>query len=140
MGFIRYIVNTSNSVYSEVVADRHEVEMIRNPFLIFSMVAIVLSGCHDIDFDSEKWKNWIETESNMNMRWDMVDDLIDNYNLKGKSIEELEQLLGEAPLECPNKECVIYYNLGPCRRGIDYGSLMIEFKNGKVSNVEKYCN
>ena len=110
------------------------------PFLIFPLLLLLLISCNDIDFNSEQWKNWEEKESNMHMRWDMVDDLMNNYDLVGKSILETEQLLGSTEEECDDGNCRIYYSLGPCRSGIDYGSLMIQYKKGKLTHIERHCN
>lgn len=102
---------------------------------------LILSSCHDISFDSDKWKNWEESEKNMRMRLDMTDDLITNYNLVGKSYTEIVGLLGQPEQKCDREDCLIQYNLGPCRRfGIAYGVLDIKFNNGKVIKVEKRCH
>lgn len=108
--------------------------------LTYSLLLLTLAGCTDVAFDSETWQDWEENETNMFERWDMVDDLIDNYELEGKSIRQINQLLGVSKADCPNKNCVIYYNLGPCRSGIDYGSLSLTFKNDEVIDLKKYCN
>ena len=42
-----------------------------------------------IEFDSEKWKNWEESEIEMTLRWDMVSDLTSDYDLKGMSKKEV---------------------------------------------------
>lgn len=109
-----------------------------NVFLIIPIFTVITS-CNDLSFNSEKWKNWKETESNIHMRWDMVDDLIDNYHLIGKTHHEIEELLGKPENRVSSSKDNYYYNLGPCRSGIDYGSLYIEFKNSKVDNVGKNC-
>ena len=109
------------------------------PFLIPLLFLLLLTSCNDIDFNSDKWKNWEETEVNMHMRWDMADDLINNFDLIGKSKVEIVQLLGDTQIECDKGNCKVRYSLGPCRKGIDYGSLMIQFKDGKVVHVEKHC-
>ena len=108
-------------------------------FLISSMFMLLFSRCNGVDFNSKKWKAWQESEVNMHMRWDMTNDLISNYSLEGKTIVEIAELLGGVPKECFDGDCSISYDLGPCRTGISYGTLMIKFKNGKVYHVEKYC-
>jgi len=75
----------------------------------------------------------------MHMRWDMTDDLISNYDLNGKSIEEIEELLGEVLQKCKSNNCTIRYDLGPCRSGISYGTLSISFQDGKVFKLNKNC-
>ena len=99
----------------------------------------MLLSCNDIYFDSQSWKSWKESESNMHLRWDMTDDLISNYDLNGKSINEIEELLGEGTQKCNSDNCTIRYDLGPCRRGISYGSLSIRFYDGKAVHINKSC-
>lgn len=101
---------------------------------------ITLSSCTDIKFDKEQWKSWDITEVDSHLRWDMVNDLINNYNLEGKTQEEIIELLGKPDNWEDNTQKHFYYDLGPCQRGIDFGSLDIEFKNGKVVKIEKFCN
>ena len=74
------------------------------------------------------------------MRWDMTDDLVNNYKLKGKSEQEVKRLLGEPGNSVDDSPDRLYYDLGPCRRGIDYGSMYVELKIGKVVHVEVHCN
>ncbi len=105
-----------------------------------SFFLIVLSSCTDIRFDNQKWKNWDIKESDSHLRWDMVDDLIDNYNLEGKTRKEIIELLGRPDNGVASSAEHFYYDLGPCRRGIDFGSLNMEFKSGKVVKIEKHCS
>ena len=109
--------------------------------IIASFGLIVFKACsNDIDFDSKKWKNWSElNEKDWNLRWDMTDDLIDNHLKKGMSIREVTKLLG-GKVFSSEKKFTMHYNLGPCRRGIDYGSLEILFLDGKLESVKKNCN
>jgi outer membrane protein assembly factor BamE (lipoprotein component of BamABCDE complex) len=69
------------------------------------------------------------TEDTMTLRWDMVDDLEDDYKLDGMTEEEVVKLLGE-----PGAKSTIEwtYDLGMARRGIDTGTLSLTFENGKV--------
>lgn len=110
-----------------------------NP-IVFIIILFILNSCTDISFDSEEWKNWKENESNMHIRWDMTDDLIQNYNLVGKTHQEIEKLLGKPSSGVSNSENNYFYDLGPCRRGINYGSLHLVFKNGQVDHVNKSCD
>ncbi|RZF62340.1 hypothetical protein [Sphingobacterium corticibacterium] len=75
-------------------------------------------------FDSEKWKNWIETEETWFLRWDMMNSLRHSHNLKGKTKMEIIELLGEPESKINNN---FYYHLGAARRGIDIGTLTIKF-------------
>lgn len=114
--------------------------MTRLNSIVFIIILFLLNSCTDISFDSEEWKNWKENESNMHMRWDMTDDLIQNYNLVGKTHQEIKELLGKPSSGVSNSKDDYLYDLGPCRSGIDYGTLYLEFKNDKVDLVKKSCN
>lgn len=85
-------------------------------------------------FDSERWKNWEETEAEWSLRWDMMNSLRNNHNLKGKTTEEIINLLGE-PESKTDKE--FSYYLGMAKRGIDIGTLTILFdETGKVTKFK----
>ena len=102
------------------------------------LIFAILTSCTNTSFDSEKWKNWDGKESFV--RWDMANDLIDRHSLKGKTHEEIEELLGKPGNGINSDSNHYYYDLGPCRRGIDFGSLYLDFKDDKVVQVEKHCN
>lgn len=108
-------------------------------FLILSILVPLITNCTNINFNSDHWKNWDETKINMPARWDMIDDLINNYGLSGKSQSEILMLLGEPDNGISSSEDRYYYDLGPCRSGISYGSLFINFKNAKVVKVDTHC-
>jgi hypothetical protein len=83
-------------------------------------------------FNAVRWKNWKETEFELSLRWDMMNSLRNTYNLKGKTKDEIINLLGQ-PDSQTNEE--INYYLGVARRSIDTGNLIIRFnKEGKVLN------
>jgi hypothetical protein len=84
-------------------------------------------------FDSEKWKNWRESEEEMSLRWNMITDLEDNYKLKGMTDEEIVDLLG-VPETKSNTEWTYY--LGMAGHGIDTGTLSLTFDKGKVRSYE----
>lgn len=84
-------------------------------------------------FNSEKWKSWKETESSMSLRWDMKDDLVDNYNLVGMVKEEVIGLLGEPDYRTTFS---VEYFLGMSGHGIDTGTLTLLLKNGKVASIQ----
>jgi hypothetical protein len=109
--------------------------------IITSLLFIsILTSCTDIAFDAEKWKSWNMQGSDSNLRWDMADDLIENYHLKGKTKKEIVALLGEPMDGVRAAGDVFSYDLGPCRRGIDFGGLYLTFFNGRVVKIEKSCN
>lgn len=101
----------------------------------------LLTACHNVDFDSEKWKNCtFNSAEGYSLRWDMSEDLIKNYNLIGKDTTEVFELLGPEKSDCFNKKCTVRYTLGGCRKGIDTGTLELTFENGKVTKLLKRCN
>lgn len=83
-------------------------------------------------FESEKWKNWTESETEWSLRWDMMNSLRNNYDLKGMSKSELLKLLGEPDSKTENE---FGYYLGNSKRGINTGRLTIKFdNNNKVTD------
>ena len=100
--------------------------------ILFGILLICsCSNRSGIKFDSNKWKNWVETESTMSLRWDycMRNDLIKQHKLKGLSEPEVIKLLGEPEKKSEHE---FRYYLGMARRGIDTGSLILTMKNGVV--------
>lgn len=82
-------------------------------------------------FDSEQWINWTESEMQPALRWNMVNHLIKTEKLKGKTVEEIKELLGEP--ESESRISLSYY-LGMTGRGINTGHLRFEIKDGVVVN------
>tara|TARA_R110002049_G_scaffold259060_4_gene434800 strand:+ start:1009 stop:1305 length:297 start_codon:yes stop_codon:yes gene_type:complete len=83
-------------------------------------------------FASDRWKKWTETESEMTLRWDMMNSLRKNHELKGMTKTEIIELLG-----MPDSERIssFTYNLGFSKRGINMGYLDINFnENGIVTD------
>ena len=110
-------------------------------FILFLCCSVILVSCgNDIPFDSKKWKNAPFKGPDISLRWDMTNDLIENYDLKGKDTTEIFKLLGKENFDCFKHKCVVSYSLGPCRRGIDYGTLELTFIDGKVTEIFKHCN
>lgn len=106
-----------------------------------SSIAVMFVFCwtrHDISFDAEKWKNWEESETTMFLRWDMTNDLMKKHDLKGMTVEEVINLLGEPEHQ---DESQIRYYLGYARvnlLGIYTGSLILTLDNNKVVKLEKW--
>ena len=84
-------------------------------------------------FDSNKWKEWVESEEDFNLRWQMTGSLTFKYKLKGMNKEEIKTLLGEPTTESFDHWS---YNLGPSGNGINYGSFKIEFKENEVTKYK----
>lgn len=101
---------------------------------VIILVGFLLKGniTHQ-QFDSEKWKNWTNSESEWSLRWDMMNSLRTNYELKGMTKNEIIKLLGEPETQTPDE---FGYNLGYSKRGINTGRLTIKF--GKDSKVIDY--
>ena len=87
------------------------------------------------DFDSERWKKWEDTENAMSLRWDMVDHLQANYELRGMTEQEILALLDEPDPESKS-DVQWLYDLGSARRGMDYGTLSLILENGKVKSYK----
>lgn len=101
---------------------------------------LLFTSCHDVDFNSEKWKNCkFYGAEGYSLRWDMSEDLIKNYNLIGQDTTEIFDLLGTEKLDCYDKKCTRYV-LGGCRTGINTGTLELTFENGRVTKLFKHCN
>ena len=108
---------------------------VKNGLLIFGMIALIgfvlkRNISHE-RFDSTKWKTWTESEAELSLRWDMMNSLRNNYELKGKTKTEIIELLGNSESKSDSE---FGYYLGMAKRGIEIGNLTIKFdKNGKVS-------
>jgi hypothetical protein len=106
--------------------------------LIFGMLVLIgfaLKGniTHE-RFDSEKWKNWTESEAELSLRWDMMNSLRNNHELTGKTRTEIINLLGKPDSETNSD---FRYYLGMSKSGINTGSLTIKFnEKGTVANFK----
>jgi|SRR5690625_29563 len=97
---------------------------------IIFLIGFLLKGniSHE-KFDSDRWKNWTESETEWSLRWDMMNSLRNDYKLKGMTKNEILELLGEPEL---NTNTEFRYYLGYSKRGINTGALTIKFENNKV--------
>jgi len=102
-------------------------------FVLVIMLGLFLKGrITNKSFDSEKWKNWKETEETMSLRWEMMNSLRNNFQLIGKSKSEIIDLLGTPESE---KQLEFSYYLGYSKHGINTGHLTINFdKQQKVKD------
>lgn len=99
-------------------------------YSIFCFVILVSAGCSSgTKFDSEKWKQYSESELTHYVRWPMVDDLVSNYDIVGMSTKEAFQLLGKPTTQT---ESAHTYDLGPTGSGINYGSLILTIRDDRV--------
>lgn len=106
-------------------------------YFIFVMVLVFTPHIRDYfnrtEFNSEKWKSWEESESELALRWDMITDLKTDYKLVGMTKKEIVNLLGE-----PDDLGKDYYSYYLGLLGIDTGRLVLNFKDGVVVKYEKY--
>jgi len=100
---------------------------------------LVLTTCTDKKFDSFEWKAWSEKTGEFALRWDKCDDLIDKHLLIGMTKEKVVRLLGMPMSDCDKPNCDIIYELGPCRSGINYGSLYLTLEDNKIIKIYKHC-
>lgn len=99
--------------------------------LILTTLTQIMTGCNGTEFNSEEWKNWEESEAELFLRWDMTDDLINDYDLKGMSTEQVIELLGE-PENSTDKK--FRYFLGHTRQGINTGSLILTIEKDTITD------
>lgn len=88
---------------------------------------------HRVEFDSEKWQNWNETIEESSLRWHMIHDLENDYELVGKTRLEIIDLLGKPDYESENE---IRYYLGMSGHGIDTGTLILILENDNVIDYD----
>ena len=76
------------------------------------------------EFNSEKWKSWIESEEEFRLRWEMIGSLRIKHRLRGLTKKEIVELLGQPE----NKSKTEFsYNLGMSGNGINSGILKVKF-------------
>ena len=81
-------------------------------------------------FSSEVWKTAnLNSEENMSIRWDMMNDLRSNHKLVGMTRQEIIELLGQ-PGDTARLE--FRYYLGYSRTGINTGTLTITFNDKDI--------
>lgn len=107
------------------------------------LALLFTSSCNHIPFDAQRWKSWQESEADMErgLRWRMVDDLLDQHQLVGKSMADIELLLGPGRVlrgRGESENYTVVYYLGACGNFMD-GSLRLTFRQGKVVEVKKSC-
>ena len=103
-------------------------------FLIIT--TLLLFSCGKIShekFSSEKWKTSnLNSEENFDLRWNMMNDLRNNYGLIGKTKSEIILLLGKPDTEINDE---ISYYLGYSGKGINTGTLTLNFVDNKVQKI-----
>ncbi len=101
--------------------------------ITFIIIIFIISCDKQIDFNSDSWKNWEETEKHPNLRWQMHKSLLKEYKLKTFNKDQIIELLGE-----PNYKKVSEYRyfLGSSNKGINTGALIIIFQNSFVTDIK----
>jgi hypothetical protein len=108
-------------------------------YILFAAVVMlgpyVANYSNRTEFDSVRWKNWKESENEMSLRWNMIDDLEDDHKLYGMTFDEIITLLGE-----PDSKSTVEwtYYLGMAGHGIDTGTLALTFEKGRVKSYKTY--
>lgn len=117
-------------------------KLLKNPYLlVFVFWCVIITSIFFLrgkisgeKFESQKWKNAnMNSEENWSLRWDMINDLRNDYLLIGMSKNEIIKLLGEPDNKSEISSQFRYY-LGYAHFGIDTGTLIIEFEKGSVKN------
>jgi amino acid transporter len=104
--------------------------LVLTPIIYVGLIVIWVSYVSyypERDFDKKKWTADIEK------RYEMTDDLVDNGKLIGKTKDEIKELLGQEDVSLDSSRWTYYIGFKPSLFGIDPDVLEIEFKDGKVS-------
>ncbi len=101
---------------------------------IFLSSAISCGSITHEKFDSERWKYLNDTsEDTWSLRWDMMNDLRNNYELVGKTRKQIIELLGKPDTDT---NADVSYYLGYSKTGINTGTLTLYFdKEDKVVKI-----
>ena len=118
-------------------------KLLKKPYLlVFAFWCVVFASIFFLrgkisgeKFESQKWKTAnMNSEENWSLRWDMMNDLRNDYQLIGITKNEIVKLLGE-PDNKSERFAQFRYSLGYAHFGIDTGTLIIEFEK---DSVKKY--
>lgn len=103
--------------------------------IVFISIFLLRGKISGEKFESQKWKTAnMNSEENWSLRWGMMNDLRNDYQLIGMSKNEIIKLLGE-PDNKSESFSQFRYSLGYAHFGIDTGTLIIEFEK---DSVKKY--
>jgi len=102
--------------------------------IVFISIFLLRGKISGEKFESQKWKTAnMNSEENWSLRWDMMNDLRNDYKLIGMSKNEIIKLLGE-PDNKSKSFSQFRYSLGYAHFGIDTGTLIIEFEKDSAKN------
>ena len=102
--------------------------------LIFVTLLLLRGKIVHQEFNSAKWKHCdMNTEKNLQLRWNMMNSLRNDYELTGMTERQITKLLGKP--DDKYKTNYSYY-LGYTGTGINTGTLYIKFNSeNRVSKV-----
>jgi len=125
----RFIKDTKTRNWTSVI-----VTIILAPILYVGLVVAFFSYLFyepQYDFDREKWF------ADKHSRFEMRDDILESGILKGKSKNEIIDLIGKPDFN--DSTDIWTYDLGTSGAGFgwQFNSLELTFENGKVSEVKK---
>lgn len=102
--------------------------------IVFISIFLLRGKISGEKFESQKWKTAnMNSEENWSLRWDMMNDLRNDYQLIGMSKNEIIKLLG-GPDNKSESFSQFRYSLGYAHFGIDTGTLIIEFEKDSAKN------
>ena len=106
---------------------------LRLPLIVVILIlsAVLLRGkIPHKKFNSELWKTAnLNSEENMTLRWDMMNDLRNKHKLVGLTKKEIIELLDD-PGDTASSE--FRYYLGYSKTGINTGTLIITFNDKNI--------
>lgn len=103
-------------------------------YIVILFTALSCGKVSHEKFNSENWKNSeLNLEENWSLRWDMMNDLRNQYEIIGMNKTEVIKLLGNPESKTDTE---FSYYLGYSKRGINTGNLTLTFdKNNKVTKI-----
>lgn len=97
--------------------------------IILSLAYCLLKVNNNINFDSQVWKKWKESETKLSFRNSMMNDLRNNYLLKGKTKSQIINLLGTPESQTRKR---FYYYLEYSEDRINTKTFIIIFNDDNI--------
>jgi hypothetical protein len=101
---------------------------------VFMIWVISISYYPSNEFDKQKWHKDIDK------RYELSEDIIENEILLGKTTDEVKTLLGDDYQQSGPDTWSYYLGFKPQLFGIDPDYLEIEFKDGRVIKVSQHTS
>lgn len=132
----RYLLNKFDWEERKHVWVLWTLTIVSTPILLATMVVsffVYINYYPHREFDKIAW------DSDLHKRYELMDDLITNNKLAGKSKAEVRQLLGEGSSEYESDNWSYYTGMKP---GFSFGPtvLVVKYKDGKVHEVGSYVD